>query len=224
MQAAEQKSALRAAVWSGRRAQDPARRDAAGEALAGHGLAWALDHVPPGGTVTAYLGVDAEPPTAALLERLHRGGLRVFLPVCLPERQLAWVQWTPGIAFARSRYAPVQEPVGPHVTTEELAAGGPERLPLSAVLLPATALDADGRRLGQGGGYYDRFLARLDGLGVRPATAALVFDDELLAAGAVPADSLDRRVGSAVTPGGVVALGEGAGTAAGGSGAAADPE
>ena len=63
------------------------------------------------------------------------------------------------------------------------------------VLLPATAAGADGRRLGQGGGFYDRALAsvpphRLGG----PLRVALVHDDELLPAGAVPAGPYDQTV------------------------------
>ena len=180
---------------------DPREREAAGERIAAH--------VAEGATVTAYLGVGAEPPTLALLGALHADGLRVLLPVCLPERQLGWVEWWPGIPFVRSRYAPVQEPDGPLLDTVEVAAGeGPDgRGPLSAVVLPATALDVAGRRLGQGGGYYDRFLARLDTLGLQVPTAAVVYDGELLAEGEVPDELLDRRVGTALTPGGAVVLG-----------------
>ena len=61
------------------------------------------------------------------------------------------------------------------------------------VVVPALAVDRSGRRLGRGGGSYDRVLARLSA-GV--LTVALLNDEELL--DAVPAEAHDRPVGAAL--------------------------
>ncbi|WP_415854339.1 5-formyltetrahydrofolate cyclo-ligase [Sinomonas sp. G460-2] len=204
---AERKESLRTEVWRRRRAMSPEERAVAGALLASHGLAWAAETVPAGGTLTAYLGVGAEPPTLGLLGLLAEGGFHVLLPVCEPERQLSWVEWRPDIEYARSRFAPLQEPVGLRLDAPAVRAGAPGRPPLAAVLLPATAVDAEGRRLGQGGGYYDRFLARLDDGGARIATAAIVYDDEVLASGGLPEEAFDRHVDAAITPNGLHRLG-----------------
>jgi 5-formyltetrahydrofolate cyclo-ligase len=197
-----------------RRAQlGPAALGAAGTAIARHGLAWAngLAGGRPG-TFAAYLGVGTEPPTLPLLSALHDAGHRVLLPVCEPDIILSWVYWTPASAFVRSRFAPIREPVGDRC--------GPEiMLSAAGVFLPATAVDLSGNRIGQGGGYYDKFLATLeslfpgrsgpaDGAGPLPPlpAAAIVYDGEVLPAGSIPAESFDRRVPSALTPGGLVRL------------------
>lgn len=203
--AAERKRSLRAEVWQRRRAMTADQREAAGAGIAFHGFAWATSHVPEGGTLTAYLGLGAEPPTLPLLDRLHARGFHLLLPICEPERQLSWVEWRPDISYERSRYAPLQEPVGTRLDARALLVGNGDRPPLAAVLLPATALDADGRRVGQGGGYYDRFLAGF-GDDRTPATAAIVFDAEVLPAGRVPDEPLDRRVEAAITPSGIQRL------------------
>ncbi|MEA5453341.1 5-formyltetrahydrofolate cyclo-ligase [Sinomonas sp. JGH33] len=200
---AERKASLRAEVWGRRRAMSTADRAATGVRIAAHGIAWASAAVPPGGTVTAYRSVGAEPPTLELVEGLHTAGFHVLLPICEPGRQLSWVEWHPGVDYERSAFAPVLEPVGPRLDARAVHEGNDARPPLAAIVLPATALDAEGRRLGQGGGYYDRFLARLDDGGARVSTAAVVFDDEVLPAGGVPDEPLDRRVDAALTPSGI---------------------
>ena len=81
------------------------------------------------------------------------------------------------------------EPGGPRLGKGAIATA-------DVVIVPALAVDPRGGRLGQGGGSYDRALARTrDGTLV----VALLHDDELLAE-AVPTAGHDRPVGAVVTP------------------------
>ena len=98
-----------------------------------------------------------------------------------------------GTRFVRSSYAPIEEPVGEQHGTEAMreAAG---------IFAPATAVDLSGNRIGQGGGYYDKFLAGLEAEGLPVPAAAVVFDDEVLPAGSIPAEPFDRKIPVAVTP------------------------
>ncbi|TVQ54094.1 MAG: 5-formyltetrahydrofolate cyclo-ligase [Phycisphaerales bacterium] len=65
---------------------------------------------------------------------------------------------------------------------------------IDMIVVPALAYDAEGRRLGRGGGYYDRFLPRL-----RPETfrVGLVFDQQIV--DEVPVESHDKPVDAVVT-------------------------
>ncbi|WP_427129906.1 5-formyltetrahydrofolate cyclo-ligase [Pseudarthrobacter sp. S9] len=194
-----------------RRAALPqAALDAAAAGIARHGLQWATGLADgQAGIFAVYLGVGSEPPTLPLLAALHGAGHRVLLPVCEHGLELSWVYWTPQSEFVRSRYAPIQEPAGERHGTEVMRHA-------TGIFLPATAVDLSGNRVGQGGGYYDKFLAAL--AAVLPAhgqpydagplpTAAVVYDAEVLPAGSIAAESFDRRVSSALTPGGLIRLG-----------------
>jgi 5-formyltetrahydrofolate cyclo-ligase len=187
--------------------------EAAGSAIAGHGRAWANSLADrQAGTFAAYVGVGTEPPTFPLLSALHDAGHQVLLPVCEPDINLSWVHWTPDSAFIRSRFAPIKEPVGERCGPEIMRSA-------TGIFLPATAVDFSGNRIGQGGGYYDKFLTALeslfpgrsepaDGGGPLPPlpAAAVLYDGEVLPAGSIPAESFDRRVASALTPGGFIRL------------------
>jgi len=61
--------------------------------------------------------------------------------------------------------------------------------------VPALAVDAAGRRLGRGGGSYDRALARV---GPLIPLIALVYDDELIEH--VPAEAHDIPVRATASP------------------------
>ena len=65
------------------------------------------------------------------------------------------------------------------------------------IVIPALAASADGTRLGQGGGWYDRALTHRS-----PGTpvVAVIFDDEVLEAEIIPAEPHDVPVDGIVTP------------------------
>ncbi|MET4133883.1 5-formyltetrahydrofolate cyclo-ligase [Pseudarthrobacter sp. PvP090] len=206
------KEEIRAGHRARRAVLTPAGLEDAGKGIARQGLAWAaaLTGGSPG-TFAAYLGVGSEPPTLPLLTVLHAAGHQILLPVCEPGLALTWVYWTPGSESARSRYAPIQEPVGDrHDTTVMRQTDG--------IFLPATAVDFTGNRIGQGGGYYDKFLAAVAALlpagsstsdgGLFPPvpTIAVVYDGEVLPAGSIPAEPFDRKVAAALTPTGLLSL------------------
>ncbi|GHE54974.1 5-formyltetrahydrofolate cyclo-ligase [Streptomyces griseoaurantiacus] len=148
-------------------------------------------------TVAAYVSVGREPGTRALLDGLHARGVRVLLPVLLPDDDLDWGRYTgPGSlkAVERGGRMTLWEPAGERLGPEAVLAA-------EAVLLPGLAVDGRGMRLGRGGGSYDRVLARLARAGAAPALVVLLYDTELVPE--VPAEPHDRPVHAAVTPSGV---------------------
>lgn len=66
---------------------------------------------------------------------------------------------------------------------------------IDVVLVPGVAFDAQGHRLGYGGGYYDRLLPRLP---VACSLIGLAYDEQIFAK--VPAEDHDARVDLVVTP------------------------
>lgn len=160
-----------------------------------------LDWLPLGSTrpglVAAYLSVDPEPGTRELLTSLTARGYQVVVPICEPAYQLSWCSWSAEVELRRSPRAPVLEPVGARRHFSDLLAG--ERA-VALVLVPGLAVDHNGGRLGQGGGYYDRFLAQLRAVDPNVPTLAYVYDHELLPAGSLATTPLDMPLAGTFTP------------------------
>jgi 5-formyltetrahydrofolate cyclo-ligase len=137
-------------------------------------------------TVTAYVSVGTEPGTGVLLESLAASGKRVILPIVLPGMDLDWGTWRGATSLVRARYG-LLEPV------DRL---GPDAIATAdVVLVPGQAVSSRGARLGQGGGCYDRALARVP---VGTPVVCLLYDDEV--GRDVPVDDHDRPVTDAATP------------------------
>jgi 5-formyltetrahydrofolate cyclo-ligase len=176
------KAALRRTRRDRRAARDAAARAKAGEALAGH--VGALDAA----TVAAFVAVRDEPPTLPLLTALRSAGRRVLLPLLREDDDLEWGEFDREEALRPGRLG-ILEPVGDSLGLDAVRDAG-------IVLAPALAVDRAGRRLGQGGGSYDRALARVDA-----PVIAVVFDDEVLD-DPIPVEPHDRGVAGVLTPGG----------------------
>lgn len=166
------------------------------DALAGRALD--LAELARARAVAAYVSVGSEPGTRALLDALRARGVRVLLPVLLPDNDLDWGAYEGDASLARVRHGggrmALLEPVGERLGTEAVTTA-------DVVLLPGLAVDARGMRLGRGGGSYDRVLARLERAGADPALVVLLYDSEVV--DRVPEEPHDRPVHAVVTPSGV---------------------
>jgi 5-formyltetrahydrofolate cyclo-ligase len=139
-----------------------------------------------GGPVCAYLPVGLEPGSPELVDALHEAGHEVLLPVVpAAPGPLDWARYD-GAATIAAGPLGLREPTGPRRGPVAIAAA---RL----VLVPALAADRSGRRLGRGGGYYDRTLP----LATAGVPLVVVLNDEELVA-ELPAEPHDRRVTAAL--------------------------
>ncbi len=190
---ADRKVALRDLLVARRRRRPLLEVRSAADAL--RDVALATDQVRRAATVAAYVSVGTEPGTGPLLEALVASGRRVILPILRPDHDLDWAAHpAPGEPWVRAGRG-LLEPPGPALGPDALATA-------DVVLTPGLAVDLDGRRLGRGGGSYDRALGRVP---VGTFVATVLYDGEVL--DEVPAEAHDRPVTAALTPGGVTWLG-----------------
>ena len=187
--AAVDKASLRRRLVAARAAMTDSERVAAGRLIRDQVLE--MPEVSAAGTVAAYYSMGTEPDTHGLIFALWKRGSYVVLPVLLPDGDLDWASYEGPDSLApgpRGLLQPVEPVRGPGTVARA-----------DVVLVPALAVDVSGRRLGRGGGSYDRVLARLASTTV---ALALVYPDEILTE-PVPAESHDRRVHGALTTDGV---------------------
>jgi 5-formyltetrahydrofolate cyclo-ligase len=182
----EAKTALRDQLLTARNRLSLIEVGEAAAAIAGHLLA--TPEVRRAATVAAYVSIGTEPGTGLLLEALREAGKRVILPVLLPDNDLDWALHTGSLVSAGRG---LLEPPGPPLGVEAVAGA-------DVVLVPGLAVDANGTRLGRGGGSYDRALGRVP---VGTFTCVLLYGNEILPG--VPAEPHDRRVRAAATPSGI---------------------
>lgn len=140
-------------------------------------------------TVAAYLPFGTEPNTIRFVLGAAGHGLELIMPVSNLDGTLHWVVYTgksePGI-FG------FEEPVGPEAKLSDA----------DLILIPASAVDDRGNRLGKGKGFYDIALA--DPTVVAPV-AAVVYDTEVLPS--VPIEEHDQPVAFVITPTRVIEIG-----------------
>ena len=190
----EKKAQIRRDVIAQRDAVDPADRTRAAAAVRGR-LA-ARDDVRSARTLLAYAAFGSEVDLDPLLEDLIARGVGVFLPfverLVPPDLGIARIKdlhadLTPGRMGIRE----------PHPSRRR----GARVDRIDVVLAPGVAFDTSGRRIGYGGGFYDRLIPRL-----RPGTPVIAAAYALQVVPEVPETSHDVRVDAVVTESGTITV------------------
>ncbi|MCY4550455.1 MAG: 5-formyltetrahydrofolate cyclo-ligase [Defluviicoccus sp.] len=133
-----------------------------------------------GAGVSAYWPIGDELDPLPLLHALAGRGAVCALPAVIgPGRPLAFRRWRPGDALVEARFG-LSEPPG---TAPPVAP--------DIVVAPLLAVDRAGRRLGYGGGYYDRTIAALR---CRGAVLVVGIGYDVQIRPSVPEGADDRRV------------------------------
>jgi len=179
------KAELRARVLARRSALAADRRAAAARLIRDAVLD--APQVQMAGTVAAYYSIGTEPDTRGLVYALWKRGSYVLLPVLRPDGDLDWASYEGPDSLVPGPRG-LREPGEPPRGVDAVARA-------DAVLVPALAVDPAGRRLGRGGGSYDRALTRV---GPLVPLIALLYDDELIEQ--VPAAPHDIPVRATARP------------------------
>jgi 5-formyltetrahydrofolate cyclo-ligase len=149
---------------------------------------FALPQVARARTVLLFYSFGSEVATRRMIGRIRSDGKRVLLPF-LEGGVIEAAEVRPGDDLVATGYGP-----------REPARRAPvEPADVDAVVAPGLAFDRAGRRLGYGGGYYDRYFDRLrpDAVRVGIAFSVQLVDE-------VPAGRRDRRVQIVVTEAGAI--------------------
>lgn len=102
--------------------------------------------------MTAYLADQGEMNLAPVIQLAWSLQKNIFLPAIDSSHVMRFVPYQKGDKLVEGYYG------------IDVPAGNPQPVSpasLDLILAPLVAFDASGNRLGQGGGYYDRFLASL---------------------------------------------------------------
>jgi len=102
--------------------------------------------------IAAYLASDGEINPCYLIYNAWRANKKVYLPVLAPFAcRLYFAPYTPGCKMKYNRFRIAEPDVHPRYWLRARQ--------LDLIFMPLVAFDAQGNRLGMGGGFYDRSLA-----------------------------------------------------------------
>ena len=134
--------------------------------------------------IASYHSYGYEPETQDLNGELLRRGKTLLLPRTLSDNDIEWVMWD-GKNHSLKKRGKVLEPVGPKFSDENL---------IEIVIVPALSIDPWGNRMGQGGGSYDRALARTS------AWKIGIVGAQELSHTLLPVEEHDQPLNAAATP------------------------
>ena len=133
-----------------------------------------------------YLGFGSEIDTMSYIQEFINEGKHIFIPrTDIKTKKMEAVEITSLEGLKENKYGILE----PDDSKEEFCKNN-----LDLIILPGVAFDLVGKRIGYGGGYYDRYLENIDKKIIK---VALIYDFQLLEN--VPAEEHDIKADYIIT-------------------------
>lgn len=141
--------------------------------------------IEPGVIVSGFFPIRSEADVRPLMARLKARGARLCLPIVQNKETIVFRELVPGAELIDTGF-------GTRGPGPEAAVLDPDLL-----LVPLSAFDGKGNRIGYGAGHYDRAIARLREKGRHPRLIGIAFDCQEVAE--VPYEAHDVRLEAVLT-------------------------
>lgn len=181
------KSSFRKERLAARDALALSEREAKSAALVQHGLAHLLPFT--GGVVAGFLPIRSEADIRPLMEAMRQAGVRLAIPAILDRETILFREYLADAPLETNAFGTV----GPGSKAATLVP--------DLMLVPLAVFDGRGHRIGYGGGYYDRAIARLRACGHKPRLIGIAFDCQKV--DEVPVEDHDISLDSVLTESGL---------------------
>lgn len=145
--------------------------------------------VEPGVVISGFFPIRSEADVRPLMARLKTRGARLCLPVVIDRETIVFRELVAGAELIDTGF-------GTRGPGPDAAVLDPDLL-----LVPLSAFDAEGNRIGYGAGHYDRAIARLREKGRHPRLIGIAFDCQEVAE--VPYEAHDVRLEAVLTESGL---------------------
>jgi 5-formyltetrahydrofolate cyclo-ligase len=163
--------------------------DRADKSLQMADLAADIIELVPGEMISGFFPIRSEADIRPLMHRLKQRGARLCLPVVLDKQTIVFREIADGMPMVDTGFGTS----GPGSDATEV---DPDLL-----LVPLSAFDARGHRIGYGAGHYDRAIARLLARGRVPRLIGIAFDCQEIEA--VPSEAHDVPLDAVLTESGL---------------------
>jgi 5-formyltetrahydrofolate cyclo-ligase len=152
-------------------------------------LASQVIHFEPGEMISGFFPIRTEADVRPLMHRLKVRGARLCLPVVLDEQTIIFREISDGMPMVETGFG--------------TAGPGPDALVVDPdiLLVPLSAFDSTGHRIGYGAGYYDRAISRLMDKGKTPRLIGIAFDCQEVEA--IPYEDHDVPLDAVLTESGL---------------------
>ncbi len=141
-------------------------------------------------SIMVYMDYKNEVQTKSIIDDCFVGGKAVIVPVVTSKNgDMSLVEIGPQTHFKKSSLGILE----PQITAQSRRQLGD----IDLILAPGVAFDLTGNRLGYGGGYYDRLLAKAPAERRRIAVYGLAFECQIVES--IPTEPTDCKIDGLIT-------------------------